>query len=257
MFLIMINRCVLQVGGWVEVVQRGRGADPSVLRGLQRSFTPAVPSVLWCQRIRGTNPTRATRTKELQLLEPCKVLMDFLPAGDAVRDAGDRPGRLAEKHHLQALRSQQQTDRLVLAGKRPELPCVSPWVTGAAINNRSYCWNIVVARFQDCFRSVSHPVICWQFVKEMDNEKRMRLLQFVTGTCRLPVGGFADLMGAYNKYTHQGCAVTVMPQSVNVTLFFVDSQREQRSPEVLHRESGQRELASTKSYMVRRVCFTC
>lgn len=34
-----------------------------------------------------------------------------------------------------------------------------------------------------------------QFVKEMDNEKRMRLLQFVTGTCRLPVGGFADLMG--------------------------------------------------------------
>lgn len=23
----------------------------------------------------------------------------------------------------------------------------------------------------------------------------MRLLQFVTGTCRLPVGGFADLMG--------------------------------------------------------------
>jgi len=37
----------------------------------------------------------------------------------------------------------------------------------------------------------------WQFVKEMDNEKRMRLLQFVTGTCRLPVGGFADLMGMY------------------------------------------------------------
>uniref|UniRef100_A0A8C9RXC5 E3 ubiquitin-protein ligase n=1 Tax=Scleropages formosus TaxID=113540 RepID=A0A8C9RXC5_SCLFO len=26
----------------------------------------------------------------------------------------------------------------------------------------------------------------WQLVKEMDNEKRMRLLQFVTGTCRLP-----------------------------------------------------------------------
>lgn len=37
-----------------------------------------------------------------------------------------------------------------------------------------------------------------QFIKEMDNEKRMRLLQFVTGTCRLPVGGFADLMGNYS-----------------------------------------------------------
>ncbi|XP_038160837.1 E3 ubiquitin-protein ligase Itchy-like [Cyprinodon tularosa] len=36
----------------------------------------------------------------------------------------------------------------------------------------------------------------WQFMKELDNEKRMRLLQFVTGTCRLPGGGFADLMGS-------------------------------------------------------------
>ncbi|XP_078607759.1 NEDD4-like E3 ubiquitin-protein ligase WWP2 isoform X1 [Branchiostoma floridae x Branchiostoma japonicum] len=36
----------------------------------------------------------------------------------------------------------------------------------------------------------------WQYVKELDNEKRARLLQFVTGTCRLPVGGFAELMGS-------------------------------------------------------------
>lgn len=36
-----------------------------------------------------------------------------------------------------------------------------------------------------------------QVVKEMDNEKRIRLLQFVTGTCRLPVGGFAELIGAF------------------------------------------------------------
>ncbi|MEQ2161553.1 NEDD4-like E3 ubiquitin-protein ligase wwp2 [Goodea atripinnis] len=35
----------------------------------------------------------------------------------------------------------------------------------------------------------------WQVVKEMDNEKRIRLLQFVTGTCRLPVGGFTELIG--------------------------------------------------------------
>lgn len=35
-----------------------------------------------------------------------------------------------------------------------------------------------------------------QFVKQMDNEKRARLLQFVTGTCRVPVGGFAELMGS-------------------------------------------------------------
>ncbi|KFO22569.1 E3 ubiquitin-protein ligase Itchy like protein [Fukomys damarensis] len=36
-----------------------------------------------------------------------------------------------------------------------------------------------------------------EFVKEIDNEKRMRLVQFVTGACRLPVGGFADLMGKF------------------------------------------------------------
>lgn len=36
----------------------------------------------------------------------------------------------------------------------------------------------------------------WQFVKEIDNEQRSRLLQFVTGTCRLPVGGFSELMGS-------------------------------------------------------------
>jgi hypothetical protein len=31
----------------------------------------------------------------------------------------------------------------------------------------------------------------------MDSEKRARLLQFVTGTCRVPVGGFAELMGKF------------------------------------------------------------
>ncbi|KAL0977880.1 hypothetical protein UPYG_G00162600 [Umbra pygmaea] len=45
-------------------------------------------------------------------------------------------------------------------------------------------------------RSSKQILWFWQFVKEMDNEKRMRLLQFVTGTCRLPMGGFTDLMGS-------------------------------------------------------------
>uniref|UniRef100_A0A8C7SS55 E3 ubiquitin-protein ligase n=1 Tax=Oncorhynchus mykiss TaxID=8022 RepID=A0A8C7SS55_ONCMY len=36
----------------------------------------------------------------------------------------------------------------------------------------------------------------WQLVKEVDNEVRLRLMQFVTGTCRLPLGGFAELMGS-------------------------------------------------------------
>ncbi|XP_059528043.1 NEDD4-like E3 ubiquitin-protein ligase WWP1 isoform X1 [Myotis daubentonii] len=45
-------------------------------------------------------------------------------------------------------------------------------------------------------RNSKQIVWFWQFVKETDNEVRMRLLQFVTGTCRLPLGGFAELMGS-------------------------------------------------------------
>jgi len=39
----------------------------------------------------------------------------------------------------------------------------------------------------------------WQFVRSLDNEKRARLLQFVTGTCRVPVGGFSELIGLFRK----------------------------------------------------------
>lgn len=35
----------------------------------------------------------------------------------------------------------------------------------------------------------------WQFVQEINDEQRARLLQFVTGTCRVPIGGFAELLG--------------------------------------------------------------
>ncbi|BFZ19909.1 hypothetical protein BsWGS_22948 [Bradybaena similaris] len=45
-------------------------------------------------------------------------------------------------------------------------------------------------------RNSKQVVWFWKMVKEIDNEKRTRLLQFVTGTCRLPVGGFAELMGS-------------------------------------------------------------
>lgn len=36
----------------------------------------------------------------------------------------------------------------------------------------------------------------WQWVRSLDQEKRARLLQFVTGTCRVPVGGFSELIGS-------------------------------------------------------------
>lgn len=99
--------------------------------------------------------------------------------GDAVWNAGDRYCRLAEEHHLQTLCSWQQANHLVLAGE-PEFYL--------KINISEFNPHNSIPTFC-CFCSLV------QFVKEMDNEKRMRLFQFVTGTCRFPVGGFANLMG--------------------------------------------------------------
>lgn len=45
-------------------------------------------------------------------------------------------------------------------------------------------------------KSSKQIVWFWQFVREITSEQRARLLQFVTGTCRLPVGGFAALIGS-------------------------------------------------------------
>ena len=56
-----------------------------------------------------------------------------------------------------------------------------------------------------------------QAVREMDNEKRTRLLQFVTGTCRLPVGGFGELMGKYYQYKRNNM-VTGQTHSIKATL---------------------------------------
>jgi len=36
----------------------------------------------------------------------------------------------------------------------------------------------------------------WRAVESFDHEKRARLLQFVTGTSRIPVNGFKDLHGS-------------------------------------------------------------
>lgn len=37
----------------------------------------------------------------------------------------------------------------------------------------------------------------------MDSEKRIRLLQFVTGTSRVPMNGFAELYGEYRRLCSQ------------------------------------------------------
>ncbi len=35
----------------------------------------------------------------------------------------------------------------------------------------------------------------WRAVRAMDREERLKLVQFVTGTGRIPVGGFSELQG--------------------------------------------------------------
>ncbi|XP_063105308.1 E3 ubiquitin-protein ligase NEDD4 isoform X2 [Cavia porcellus] len=59
--------------------------------------------------------------------------------------------------------------------------------------------------------SASHQVIqwFWKAVLMMDSEKRIRLLQFVTGTSRVPMNGFAELYGSHYK-AQAGFELTVI-----------------------------------------------
>jgi hypothetical protein len=53
-------------------------------------------------------------------------------------------------------------------------------------------------------------------VREITNEQRSRLLQFVTGTCRLPLGGFVNLIGSNGpqKFCIEKCGKeTWLPRS--------------------------------------------
>ncbi|CDI97827.1 NEDD4 E3 ubiquitin protein ligase WWP1 [Echinococcus multilocularis] len=50
--------------------------------------------------------------------------------------------------------------------------------------------------YKDYTVSSKQIVWFWKFVRTLSTERRVRLLQFVTGTCRLPVGGFKELMGS-------------------------------------------------------------
>lgn len=78
----------------------------------------------------------------------------------------------------------------------------------------SSCQSCTHAFSPKCFK---HEIIIYgllkfaQFVKEVDNEVRLRLLQFVTGTCRLPLGGFAELMGETHTHTHRVKGIVLFP----------------------------------------------
>ena len=86
-----------------------------------------------------------------------------------------------------------------------------------------------------------------QVVRGMDNEKKARLLQFTTGTCRVPVGGFGELIGelyspkdlsgcrlhSMSVYLHMMCVLTCIDE-VRVGLLFVWHCREQWTTEVLY-----------------------
>jgi hypothetical protein len=51
-------------------------------------------------------------------------------------------------------------------------------------------------QYKRCTAQVKQIDWFWQVVRRFDNERRVRLLQFVTGTSRVPMGGFRELQGA-------------------------------------------------------------
>ena len=63
--------------------------------------------------------------------------------------------------------------------------------------NRSFqTWDYSCFSVKKLLLLLTNHFFYFQFVRSMDHEKRSRLLQFVCGSCRVPVGGFAELMGS-------------------------------------------------------------
>lgn len=54
----------------------------------------------------------------------------------------------------------------------------------------------------------------WQFVNDISDEQRSRLLQFVTGTCRLPIGGFRYLQEIITFFSEDFNAKLAFFQSI-------------------------------------------
>lgn len=168
--------------------------------------------------------------------------MCLLAAGDAVWDAGGGPAGLAEKHGVPSLHQKQQADHLVLAGT---LTC-SHTFEGLYV--------CVCVFLKSCFPSI----FCFQLVKEVDNEVRLRLMQFVTGTCRLPLGGFAELMGQCDQTAGLSsllsCSVVVFSSFTGLSCFGMQEatglrnsalrkwEKTRGSPGVTHGEFSQRFL---------------
>lgn len=108
-----------------------------------------------------------------------------------------------------------------------------------------------VARLlQDCLTHTDLPTVC-----QGDGQREEDAAAAVCHRNLSAAGGRlcgSDGCVKINVCT-SGATETRTARSVHVILYLIYSQREQRAPEVLHRESGQRELASTKPYMVSRI----
>ena len=101
------------------------------------------------------------------------------------RHAGNWRRRLGETHSLPTLHQNVETSAVVLEGL-----CASCRRTFLLI--QLSCSQCASLRIRVLYYSFFFNL---QFVRELGHEQRTRLLQFVTGTCRLPVGGFSELMG--------------------------------------------------------------
>ena len=69
------------------------------------------------------------------------------------------------------------------------------------------------------FRGDNVIIWFWKAVENYDNEMRARLLQFVTGTSKVPMNGFSELQG---MLLHVVISIKIMPVcSLLCTLFML------------------------------------
>lgn len=92
-------------------------------------------------------------------------------------------------------------------------------------------------------RSSRQVLWFWQFVKEeCDNEKRARLLQFVTGKC------LCSMFVPEARFSPEPSRTRYMPRAGR-RLRRADGL--ERAATILHRKGGQGELAPTESYLLQ------
>lgn len=114
----------------------------------------------------------------------------------------DWRSRLADKHSLEKLLTRYRANKVVLAGKRNYIMVVrrkgGRETTVISWKRERHVWYVFLSFYY---------YFCLKAVRSFDDEMRARLLQFVTGSSRVPLEGFKALQGTLTLSLSLSCPI--------------------------------------------------